>query len=405
MRTSVDSAILTRRGFIKTTGAAAAIVSLLPGCSQPAEVEIEDEAVIIEEDDAVDVTDSYEETDLALELVDAYELPLGSVLHAAEGNWIPVTSVGKAAAPMVFASALSLSSGNLYEVIPSPITASPNMVIYDIRCSDELFAWVEASTVTREWVLYAAAFADGELASDASALWQGDANWDPPGFAVSGKTVIWQVRPSTSGDKTAESSYCYLWKYGSTSAVAVVESPGRFACPPSVSNGIVTLAPRVRPEDGVYYGVTSYLLENDLKTMVDRIVFPASVRPFQCCRVGERIVTSIEASYDSGGLLGKMGTYIKDGSNGFVRLSREPVCGSCGHGDLVITKSRASYFTMDVAQKSYAILSATDRCVDYGEYPARSGECSSFVTYATVKDSNEGYPSYVSVRNYSFQQE
>lgn len=396
---------LTRRGFFKAgglAGIAAATIGVAAGCTNTPESTSADEPVLLDVADAVDVTDEFEEVDFSLKQNGAFQLPLGSVLREAEGNWIPIMSVGKKATPMVYASALSLASGNLHEVLSGPITQDANMVIFDVRCSEKVFAWVELNTVSRDWVLYARGFDDGVLLDNTSALWQADSNWDPPGIAVSDTAVIWQVRPSLSGNKTAESSFCYLWRLGAANAKAVVESPGRFAFPPSVSDGAVTLCPRVLPDSGQYYAVTSYNLSDDLSTVLDQLVFPRGVRPYRGARIGGRTVASVEANYDSGGLLGGMGTYIKMGERDFVRMVREPVAGLCGHGDKVIIKSRASYFVIDVAEKTYSFLPATDRCVDYGEYPARSGECSSFITFATVKDSGEGYPSFVSVRSFEF---
>jgi hypothetical protein len=40
--------------------------------------------------------------------------------------------------------------------------------------------------------------------------------------------------------------------------------------------------------------------------------------------------------------------------------------------------------------------------VDYGDYPVRVGEVAEFVTYATVKDENSGYPMNVVVREFGF---
>ena len=46
------------------------------------------------------------------------------------------------------------------------------------------------------------------------------------------------------------------------------------------------------------------------------------------------------------------------------------------------------------------MLLAADRAVDYGEYPAATGDTDTFVTYSTVKDSTTGYPTGVYVRAY-----
>ena len=168
-----------------------------------------------------------------------------------------------------------------------------------------------------------------------------------------------------------------------------------------MSGNTITLAPRVRADKGVFYGITAYKLNDDLATVVDQLVLPQSVRPFRAVRMGNRFAFSIEANYSSGGLLGQMGTYIGTADGPFVTLVREPSAQVAGRKDLFIVKSRASYFVIDTDKETYSILSATNRCVDYGEYPASEGICSDFVTFATVKDGTTGYPSAVTVRSFA----
>jgi hypothetical protein len=163
----------------------------------------------------------------------------------------------------------------------------------------------------------------------------------------------------------------------------------------------VTLTPRVLADEGQYYGITAYSLKDDLATSVDQLVLPQSVRPFRAVRMGDAFAFSIEANYASGGLLGSMGTYIGAADGPFVTLAREPSAQVAGAGDLYIVKSRASYFVIDVAKQTYAILGAANRCVDYGEFPSREGTVSDFVTFATVKDADTGYPSAVYVRSFA----
>ena len=399
---------LTRRGFFRTTaaaGAAAAAVQVLAGCSHPAEETVPSDPVVVEEDSATTVLGedgAYEYLEREFESKGEWELPLGNVLHEGEGTWLPVTTAGASAMPMVKCSAFSLSTGELTEVVAEPITPnSPNVVIYDARCSDSAYAWVELDTLTKNWSLYAASFANGTLSGSPNTLWQGDAEWDPPLFAVTGNMVIWQVMPAITGTKTREHSFCYVWHQGDRDAKAVVESPGRFAAPPAVSEGTVTLAPRVRADEGVFYGITAYSLRDDLATMVDQLVLPQSVRPFRAVRMGDLFAFSIEANYSSGGLLGRMGTYLGTGDGPFTTLVREPSAQVAGKNGVYIIKSRASYFVIDVNRETYSILVATNRCVDYGEYPASEGTCSNFVTFATVKDAQTGYPSAVTVRSFA----
>ena len=393
---------LTRRSFFKTAaagGALAAAVGVLSGCTHGPD-EQDADPTVVDEDSAEDVLASFTEAELPLKEEASWTLPLGNVLRPTEGTWAPVITAGSSALPMVKASALSLSSGELLEVVSAPLGAAATTVIYDVRCSDTVYAWVELDLVTRSWALYAAPFTAGQLSGETKMLWEGTADYDPAPFAVSGSRVIWQVQPSTSGSKTTESSRCYLWREGDADARAVVESPGRFATAPMVSGGDVILAPRVHADEGVFYGVTAYALSDDMATKVDQLVMPASVRPFRATRVGERFLVSVEASYSSGGLLSKMGTYMGTSSAGFSKLNREPSECGCGKGDVFVIKSNSSYLVLDLANRTYSTLVSMDRSVDYGEYPARAGECDQFVTFSTVKDPDTGYPASVAVRTF-----
>lgn len=394
---------LTRRTFLKTAaagGAAAAVVGVLPGCTHAPDEVVDADPTVVDASEAESALESFEEGESPLVAESSWTLPLGNVLRPSEGTWAPVITAGSSATPMVKASALSLASGQLLEVVSAPLGAAATTVIYDVRCSDEVYAWVELDLVTRSWALYASEFADGQLSGETKTLWEGTSDYDPAPFAVSGSRVIWQVQPSTSGSKTTEHSFCYLWHAGDADAQSVVESPGRFATAPTVSGDAAILTPRVHDSEGVYYGATAYSLSDDLATRIDQLVFPVSVRPFRATRVGERFLVSVEASYSSGGLLSGMGTYMGTSSAGFVKLDREPSECGCGKGDVFVIKSNSSYLVLDLAARTYSSLVPTDRSVDYGEFPARVGECDQFVTFSTVKDASTGYPASVAVRTF-----
>jgi hypothetical protein len=391
---------ITRRGLIRATaatGAVAATVSVLSGCGSSSSDDSTN-PVVVDESQETSILDKYKEADSPLTLKSTWSIALGNVLHPAEGTWIPCTTAGSSASPMVKGSALSLASGTVGEVISAPITSDSNVEIYDVRCSDSVYAWVELDLLTHSWWLYAQPFSDGALSGKATTLWKADSDYDPPKFCVTGSSVIWLVMPSSSGKKTSESSYCYLWNSGDSKAKAVVESPGRFATEPSVSNGMVTLVPRVGSSSSVYYGITAYKLSDELGTQVDQLVLPQSVKPMNATRIGDKFAFSIESTYSSGGVLGTMGTYIGTPDGPFLALSREPFATVSGKDGLYIIKSTSSYFVVDSSAQTYAVLAATNRCVDYGEYPGTQGQSDSFVTFATVKSQETGYPSAVSVR-------
>ena len=397
---------ISRRSFFKTgvaAASAAATIGVLAGCTNTAQDTADTaEPVNVSEDTGTSVLDTFTSVDLPYSASNQWTLPLGNVLHPAEGVWLPVTTAGASANPMVVASAFSTSSGELKEVVTKTVTGTTTSVIYSVACSDSVYAWVELDMITREWSLFASAFSNGALTGETKTLWQADSDWDPAPVACSGTSVIWQVQPSASGSKTAETSYCYLWTVGSSDAQAVVESPGRFATSPTVCGDWVVLAPRVRASEGTYYGVTAYTIADGLQTKVDQLVMPASVKPFRACRMGEKFVVSVEANYSSGGLLGNMGTYIgsSDGSD-VLSLSREPFeCAAAGKNGVYFIKSRSSYIVVNANDQTYSVLSSVDRSVDYGEYPARVGECNTFVTFSSVKDATTGYPASVIVRTF-----
>lgn len=398
---------ITRRGLFKASaaaGVAAVVVGAAAGCSHSSDEETANPTVV-DDDSAEYVIDpdtnesNYESRDLDLAASYEWTIPLGNVLHPGGDSWIPMTTAGSSATPMVKGSALSIASGQVSEVLSEAYTPNgANVVIYDVRCSDQVYAWCELDLLTHAWYLYASAFYDGALSGSVSTLWEGDANYDPPAFVVAGRRVIWQVMPSLSGSRTAESSFCYVWSLGGSQANVAVESAGRFAAEPAVSDGTVTLVPRVRPDEGTFYAPTAYELGDTLSERVDQLVLPETVRPLSAVYMGDSFAFSIEANYDTGGLLGTMGTYIGTSGGPFVALSREPFAPVCGKPGLYIVKSRTSYFVIDTEDKAYSVLASQNRSLDYGDYPACTGTCSNFVTYATIKDQDTGSPTSVSVR-------
>ena len=392
---------LSRRSFLKSAVAAGATLVALDaasGCA--AKPGSSGSPVVVDDSSSTSVLEGYDVVDLSLSEPQAFKLPLGSVLLPGEGTWLPVMAAGDTSGKMNKAQCFSSTTGEVVDTVSEPYSDGPNWVIYDAHCSDSAFTWVELDLVTRDWVLYASKMAYGKLEGKPAVLWRGDRDFDPPAAAVSGSRIFWQVMPSLKGEKTTEYSYCYEWKVGDSEARAIVESPGRFATAPTVSSGALTLTPRVKPNDGVFYAITALDLEGDIANVVDEMILPQSIRPFRAARVADQFVFSIEANYGFGGLLGNMGTYLGRGEGPFVTIPLEPSAGACctPDGETLVVRSRVSYLVIDIPKQNYSILPAHDRCLDYGEYPATEGETRRLVTFATVKDPESGYPDSVSVR-------
>ena len=385
---------ISRRGFLRgtaATAAGAAAISVLSSC-KGSDTADESDPIVVESGTATyvlgsgDIEGKYQEASegagtASLAEAGSWNLPLGCVLRPSEGSWKPYVMPGASPAAMTSAGAFSIAGGTNTVFLPAA-TAGGNYVIYDAQCSDSVYE-----------------FESHPAGGTASALWQADANYDPPLMCCSGKSVIWLVMPSTDGSSTSEPSSCYVWQAGASSADEVVRSQGRFGCAPSVSDGNVVLVPRVRVNEGRYFGITAYSLESDLSNQVAQLVLPASVTPLSAIYMGGQFVFSIEKNYGgSTGLLGSMGTYIGSGDGAFIAVPREPASVVAGKGGVYLVKVRASHLIVDTNAQTYATLVAPNRCLDFGDYPASMGTTSTFVTFATVKDEDTGYPSSVNVR-------
>ncbi|MBQ9058923.1 MAG: Tat pathway signal protein [Atopobiaceae bacterium] len=394
---------ISRRGALIGSAAGvaggAAAIQILSGCSRK---EPEGSPVEATNEDAQNMLEYEETEDDLLKLENSWELPLGSILLPSEGRWIAAIAKGPSAFPINIACAFDSTNGELKEVVTQMRGDTPSMALYDARCSDSVFAWAEIDMRTRSWSLYASAFSEGALTGNVSTLWQGDKDWSPPQFCCTGTKVFWQVMPLASGKYRNEHSGLFVWHVGDNSARQVIDSPGRFATPPTLSGETITCSPRVNPNQGIFYGISAYKTADDCDTLLDQLVLPQTVRPYTAVRMGNHFAFSVEAKYSTGGLLANMGSYISNADGSFLMLPREPFAGITGKDDCYIIKSRSYYFVLDSARERYSILTSANHSVDYGEYPARDGITSSLITYSTIKDASTGYPESVSVRSFSF---
>ena len=86
-----------------------------------------------------------------------------------------------------------------------------------------------------------------------------------------------------------------------------------------------------------------------------------------------------------------MGTYIGNENGTFLFLSREPLACAAGRKGKYLVKVQASHFLIDTSAKTYGSLLSPDRALEYGDYPATAGKSNTFLTYATVRNS-QGFP-------------
>ena len=394
---------VSRRAFVggALAGAGAMAAITLVGCSSGGDdgKKVSGEPQVITDDSKiVNVTEEYKEADAGMAEQFAWDLPLGTVPFHCEGAWAALMMAPESAREVNTLEIISLATGRRSPMVSAP-TQGTTYGFHDVRCSEQVYAWIEMNYTTKEWVLIGQALSNGQLTGDPIKLDSGDSDWEPARFTATGDAVIWQKMPALGGDKTSEKSHCYLWHVGDEEGKDLWESTGRFATWPRVSEGVLTIAPRVNNDEGVYYCITALNLEDGNK-MVDQLVMPKSVSPFEAVYMGQSFAFSVEANYSSGGSLGNMGTFIGREGGPFVFLSREPLACVAGKGARYLIKAQSSHFVVDTDAQTYAILVAPDKTLEYGDYPASAGTTDRFVTYATVRG-DTGLPTAVRMRVFS----
>lgn len=379
---------VSRRTFVKGAALAGASMTAvgLSGCEageRTGDQASGEPQVITDDSQIVSVTESYEGVDATLTPRFTWELPVGTVPFHCDGPWAALLMAPASARSVNTLGIVSLVSGALTTLMETPVKGR-SYSFHDVRCSEGVYAWVEMNYRTGAWVLFAQPLANGALSGEAMQLDAGDANWEPARFTTMGSQVIWQKMPLATGSKSTESSRCLMWGIGDAESTELYKSPGRFATWPRNCEGILTITPRVRADEGTFYGLTALDLKDGGKT-IDQMVMPEGVRPFEAVYMGSTFAFSVEADYGYGGRLGNMGYYIGREGGPFVSIAREPQAGIAGNGGMYLVKVRSSYYLVDTQAQTLGYLSAPDKTLEYGDFPASEGTTDLFVTYATVR--------------------
>ena len=385
-------------GSIAAAGAGVAAIALTSCSSGGTRPEAGEPQMVTDSSLMVNVLDGdYDYTDATLEPSATWSLPLGTMLfHNGGATWSAAMLTPESASHINTLGALSLASGNLVTV-KEAATQGDLYTYFDVRCSDQVYAWVEINYTDRSWVLFGQQFSDGSLAGSPTKLDEGDADWEPPRFTTWADRVIWQKMPLATGSASGEDSHCYSWSLGASEGVEVWESHGRFATTPRVSGDILTITPRVHDDEGVYYGLTALDLTTENFEQVDQLVMPSRVSPLDAEYLNGLFAFSVEASYDGAGNLGNMGSYFGVSGGPFTYVRREPLSQITGNGSRYLVKSQSSHLIIDTDAQTYGGLYSPDRAIEYGDFPATEGAASQVLVYSTVRGES-GLPESVTAR-------
>jgi hypothetical protein len=270
---------------------------------------------------------------------------------------------------------LNLGSGEVTTVVNKPIDAGRNVVIYDARASRTRLIWVEFDLGNYHWRTYVMPL-DGMVASEARMVEEGGVDFEPPMLAVGGDKVYWTVMPVATGEASMENSL--LRSFGSFEQGGEVEqssagqgepytvltSQGRMITNPLVTDGIITLVPRVDTEN-IYYQLTALNCSDDKS--VDFQVLPQSLRVSEAVYMRGAFSFVIEGNYDYAEGLSRFGTYWALEEGTYLHVGRPPFGPAIYFRGCLIVKSTLNIVGFDpVGQKSF-IIEAPPQCSDFGE--------------------------------------
>ena len=395
---------ITRRQALKATSAtlvAAGAAASLSGCG--AKDENMEESVDDKSYKYVDILKTFKEEDRDIKEKDQLKGEVGTVFgNSSNENYLACLTPGENSANWIQGSYVNLDDNSFNVCVAQPKNADANWVIYQVACSESVYAWVELNILSNHWQLFAAPLQDKGLGT-AMCLWKSTDQYEPPYPVCWRDKVMWLVMPDPKKDARLKPSACYIWSLGQNQAYAQVESRGRFACQPSVSEGLLVLTPRARlkRQESVNYSISVFNVDSNLATKVDALILPNGIKPLYATYINRNFVFSIEASYQSELPFARMGTYIGSKDGPFYFLNREPYAQVSGTEEgAYLIKSKGSYLVVDTSRKVYTTLDSQDRCTDYGEYPCTGGTMNTFVTYSTTKNEETGYPDSVTIRTF-----
>ena len=160
---------VTRRRFVQGTVAAAGAgmaAIALSSCSSGGDSQQEDgePQVVTDSSQIVAVLDGdYENVSNSLSASSTWSLPLGTMLFHNGGNtWAAAMLTPESATSVNTVGVLSLSSGNLTTLL-DVASLGASYSFFDVRCSDQVYAWIEINYTDGSWVLLGQGLSNGAL--------------------------------------------------------------------------------------------------------------------------------------------------------------------------------------------------------------------------------------------------
>jgi hypothetical protein len=304
-----------------------------------------------------------------LKLQASFDLPFGSLIHQMDSGMALVLKPGeenKNAREIAF---MDLNNGSMVTIVKKPIGTTKSNGIYDARASRTRMIWVETDLSDNSWRVYVVPL-NNTQPGEAILVDEGDLDYEPPMLAVYENKVYWTHMPMAAGKANQEDSYLRALEFDPSRPAEqarpynVLVSHGRMITNPLVSEGVITVTPRV-DTDLVYYQLTSLECSND--RAAQRIIMPPSLRVSEAICLKERFAFCIERNYAYAEGLSKFGTYYQLDDDEYLHFSRTPMSPVVMFKDCLIVKSTANIVGVDFKSKRNFVIELPERCSDFGE--------------------------------------
>lgn len=389
---------ITRRNFLQGVagvaviagaGAIANAMSPLCGAEGRSRAWAADEPeTLSDSQDQVFTTDDceyVEDLDSKIAMVSQASLPFGTLVWADDDNVACCLLPCETSDPLTQVGMLSLASGDLATVIDKAAGSSEGFQIFDARLNSTGAAWVEADILNGKWRVYTARISGGAVVSPQIAA-EGTSEWETPSIAVSGGFAFWQLMPVKDGAASEKNSLLMRIPFGagSSEAKSVLESEGRFACPPASTSSGIAAAPRANA-DGVYYELTH--LDASSGQVTDTLILPASMKPSFVSYGDTGFSFAFEDIYAYGDGISNLGTYTPaegDVNGSWLRFARTPLAPVAWSDGITFVKSTGVVAAIDTANKRYYAIQPENANQGYGEFLASSGSRQRIVTYSNI---------------------
>jgi hypothetical protein len=388
---------LTRRQLLIGAAGVAAIAVIGGGVAVAVRTSSEDaevESIEVAEDAVFTLDDctSQDYSEVVKQTAEV-QLPYGSLVWAgARSSYAACLTPTDSSSPLTQAGVIDLSTGTATTLVSSPMTATRNYDIYDVRCSDSGIIWVEANSWTDEWAVWQARMSGGSMGTPLMVA-SGGGDVRIPSVAAVGSHAFWQLAPSDNDDAATE-SVLMTSEFGSDEASEVYRCEGSMATEPYATADGVVITPH--PAESTSYYQLTYI-DADTMQVADTMVLPSSMTPLEAGYVDGRFTFSFDSIYNYGGGIANLGTYTTtdesdSGQTGeWFRFDRTPTAAPAWCGDWFIVKSTTAIAGVDLATRVTFTLPVPDDCESFGDYLASTGTGDTIVGYADVKTDDDSY--------------